>query len=76
MAAPFPRPGAPAPPISVPHDPAFTNVGSAERVASALGGGLLAGLLAYRGLSGHCPVFARLGISTAEEGAQESSEAM
>lgn len=63
---------------------AHVNVGSAERVASAVGGGLLAlygltrgslggallatvgGVLAYRGVSGHCPAFQALGVSTAE----------
>lgn len=83
MAAPYPRMGAPAPPISVPRDPSFINVGQAERVVSGVAGGLLAalglargslggwllagagGVLAYRGLSGHCPAFAQLGVNTA-----------
>ena len=63
------------------------NVGKAERVASAIGGGALAlyglrrrdlpgaalavigGILAYRGTSGHCPVYGALDMSTADEGA-------
>ena len=52
------------------HGSAHINVGSAERIASAVGGGVLlaaAGcVLAYRGLSGHCPAFAALGLNTAE----------
>lgn len=62
------------------------NVGQLERVASALGGGLLAawglrrfslprlltaatgGVLLYRGLTGHCPGYEQMGVSTAETG--------
>ena len=61
-----------------------TNVGEAERWASAIGGGLLVllglkrksaaglaiaavgGAVAYRGLSGHCEVYHRLGLSTVD----------
>jgi len=60
------------------------NVGDTERVASVIGGGLLAlyglserglaslalpllgGMLAYRGLSGHCSLYSSLGFNTAE----------
>lgn len=70
--------GAPA------YESAHVNVGSTERIASAVGGGLLAvlgltrgsvggallaavgGVLAYRGVSGHCPAFQALGVSTAD----------
>lgn len=61
------------------------NVGEAERVLSAVGGGLLAlmgikqhslpgallaflgGILAYRGLTGHCMVYEQLGMTTAAQ---------
>lgn len=61
-------------------DKTSTNVGETERWFSTLGGGalfiygltrrsvvptLLGGFLAYRGLSGHCPMFEQLDINTA-----------
>jgi uncharacterized membrane protein len=66
-------------------------VGETERVASLVGGGLLAvygllraspgglllaalgGALAYRGLTGHCPMYSALGVSTAEPRAPATS---
>ena len=68
------------------------NVGSAERAASTVGGGLLAlagllrgglggtalvatgGVLLYRGVSGHCPVFEAAGVSTAASDASNAVE--
>ena len=46
------------------------NVGETERWASAIGGGALAlvgGSLLYRGVTGHCNMYAAAGISTAEK---------
>lgn len=72
--------------MELPARAAHQNVGPRERLASALGGGVLAldglrrgsttGLaeallgvgLAYRGATGHCPVYGSLGVSTAEDG--------
>src|SRR5262245_48368683 len=39
----------------------------ARRSAVAGTGGLLGGLLLYRGLSGRCPVYGALGLSTAHD---------
>lgn len=69
-----------------PHPQSRSNVSDAERVASVVGGGVLAlfgvagsrglgrvllplagGLLAYRGLTGHCSVYSSLGIDTSEK---------
>jgi uncharacterized membrane protein len=59
-----------------------TNVGETERWFSAVGGGallvyglqrraitpaLIGGILAYRGLSGHCPAYEALGVNTTEQ---------
>lgn len=71
-------------PAHVPSPPAHGNVGRTERIASAVGGGLLAlyglsrrsaggyalaglgGALVARGVSGYCPAYGALGMSTAE----------
>jgi uncharacterized membrane protein len=64
---------------------ASINIGTAERWASAVGGGalvllgiarrsiggataaLLGGGLLYRGVGGHCPAYAALGIDTSDQ---------
>lgn len=64
----------------------WINVSQVERVASAVGGGLMmlwglrgfplgrllgavtGGVLVYRGVTGHCPAYGQLGLSTAEDG--------
>ncbi|MDX1531217.1 MAG: SRPBCC family protein [Rhodothermales bacterium] len=90
MQPPQARP-APRVPSEPSHGPAAglfgstQNVGDLERIASAVGGGVLAlyglsrgslggvalaaagGVLVHRGVSGHCPAFAALGVSTAGE---------
>lgn len=87
------RPSTAAPTRYVePPAPTALNVGDAERLASVIGGGLLAlyglsqkslggvilaglgGALVYRGTTGHCPVYDRLGMNTADDAGARAVE--
>lgn len=43
--------------------------GLRRRSPQGITAAVVGGTLVYRGLSGHCPVYASLGVSTAERGA-------